>query len=299
MQIEDRISEFFGSANDTARGRPFLFLVDENVTTLRAKLDTILQSLTHAELTKQLPHCSADQIDHFARYFELTRQYLLVRLYEPATYLGDLHTEDGTDHGQHAYRATALRNCLIAANAFFETVTNVPANGALFQALAAPGQTGSVMVICSRLLVVDAPGWDSAAARRILDFSGALTKVIGRLKAAEERRKINVEHFVRETRVLGVTQEEMDEPGRYAGTSQKTSYIRSWYESRLQQIEEAAATGARAALSPSEPMYIEEALMGRPWHRLAGSAGPRWFVGLLEGPAWNFDDVPMNNGNNP
>ncbi|KAJ6789416.1 hypothetical protein PWT90_03646 [Aphanocladium album] len=296
MQIEDRISEFFGSANDTARGRPFLFLVDENVTTLRTELDTILESLTYAELTKRLPHCSPDQIDHFARYFELTRQYLLVRLYEPATYLGDL-PEHGSDPSQHTYRATALRNCLMAANAFFETVTSVPPTSARFQALAAPGQTGFVMVICSRLLVVDAPDWDAAAARRILDFSGALAKIVGRLRVAEQRRKVNVEHFVRETRVNGITQEELDEPGRYAGTSQKTSYIKAWYENRLRQLDETPDGAARAAPSPSEPMYIEETLLGRPWHRLAGNAGPRWFVGLLEGSAWNFDDVQMNNAN--
>ncbi|KAJ3493399.1 hypothetical protein NLG97_g4755 [Lecanicillium saksenae] len=165
MQIEDRISEFFGSANDTARGRPFLFLVDENVTTLRSELDTILESLTYPGLMRRLPHCSPDQIDHFARYFELTRQYLLVRLYEPATYLGEL-PEHGSDPSQHTYRATALRNCLMAANAFFETVTSVPPTSARFQALAAPGQTGFVMVICSRLLVVDAPDWDAAATAR-------------------------------------------------------------------------------------------------------------------------------------
>ncbi|OAQ97106.1 hypothetical protein LLEC1_04369, partial [Akanthomyces lecanii] len=276
MQIEDRISEFFGSANDSARGRPYLFLVDENVTTLRADLDTILEFLTYAELTKRLPHCSPDQIDHFARYFDLTRQYLLVRLYEPATYLGDLPETGAADPaGQRQYRATALRNCLMAANAFFETVTNVPATSARFQALAAPGQTGFVMVICSRLLVVDVPDWDAAAARRMLDFSGYLTKIVGRLQVAEQRRKVNVEHFVRETRVLGVTQEEMDEPGRYAGTSQKTSFIKAWYENRLRQIDEALATGARAAPSPSEPMYINETLLERPWHHIAGSAGPR------------------------
>ncbi len=303
MQIEDRISEFFGSANDTARGRPFLFLVDENVTTLRAELDTILESLSYAALAESLPHCSPDQIDHFARYFDLTRQYLLVRLYEPATYLGDL--PEGDPGGpQHHYRATALRNCLVAANAFFETVTNVPATSARFQALAAPGQTGFVMVICSRLLVVDAPDWDAAAARRRLDFSGFLAKIVGRLQVAEQRRRVNVEHFVRETRVLGVTQEELDEPGRYAGTSHKTSFIKAWYENRLQQMDEAAAAAATAGGGqvaapplPAEPMYIEETLLGRPWHRLAGNAGPRWFVGLLEGSAWNFDDVPMDNTN--
>lgn len=303
MQIEDRISEFFGSANDTARGRPFLFLVDENVMTLRSELDTILESLTYAELTKQLPHCSPDQIDHFARYFELTRQYLLVRLYEPATYLGDLpESSGGADPSQPhhtSYRATALRNCLAAATAFFETVTSVPATSARFQALAAPGQTGFVMVICSRLLVVDAPDWDAAAARRALDFSGMLSKIVGRLTVAEARRKVNVEHFVRETLVHGVTQEELDEPGRYAGTSQKTAYIKAWYENRLRQLDGAAsAAGSHAAAPlPSEPMYIEETLLGRPWHRLAGNAGPRWFVGLLEGSAWNFDDVQMNNSN--
>ncbi|TQV93923.1 hypothetical protein V2A60_003920 [Cordyceps javanica] len=297
MQIEDRISEFFGSANDTARGRPFLFLVDENVTTLRAELDSILESLNYTELTKRMPHCSPDQIDHFARYFELTRQYLLVRLYEPATYLGDLPETGAADQaGHHRYRATALHNCLLAAKAFFETVTNVPATSARFQALAAPGQTGFVMVICSRLLVVDAPDWDAAAARRLLDFSGFLSKIIGRLQVAEERRRVNVEHFVRETRVLGVTQEEMNEPGRYAGTSQKTSYIKGWYENRLRQMDEAAVTGAPAAApEPSEPMYVEETLLGRPWYRLSRNAGPRWFVGLLEGSAWNFDDVQMNN----
>ncbi|KAM0668425.1 hypothetical protein ACQRIU_001987 [Beauveria bassiana] len=299
MQIEDRISEFFGSANDTARGRPLLFLVDENVTTLRAELDSILESLTYTELAKRLPHCSPDQIDHFARYFDLTRQYLLVRLYEPATYLGDLPENSVEPGGRHQYRATALQNCLVAANAFFETVTNVPATSARFQALAAPGQTGFVMVICSRLLVVDAPDWDAAAARRILDFSEFLAKIIGRLQVAEERRKVNVEHFVRETRVLGVTQEEMDEPGRYAGTSQKTAYIKAWYENRLRQMDEAAAAGGHAAAPlSSEPMYIEERLLGRPWYRLAGSAGPRWFVGLLEGSAWNFDDVQMSNQTN-
>ena len=101
---------------------------------------------------------------------------------------------------------------------------------------------------------------------------------------AEERRKINVEHFVRETRVLGVTQEEMDEPGRYAGSSQKTSYIQLWYEDRLRQLAEIKVTGrAHAAPSPPEPMYIDEMLLGRPWHRLTGNAGSRWFAGPLDG----------------
>ncbi|KAJ2971011.1 hypothetical protein NQ176_g7902 [Zarea fungicola] len=152
------------------------------------------------------------------------------------------------------------------------------------------------MVISSRLLVVDAPDWDAAAARRTLDFSGALAQIIGRLRVAEERRKVNVEHFVRETRLQGVTQEEMDEPGRYAGTSAKTEYIKTWYENRLRQMEEARITGvATNAQSPSAPLYIEETLMGRPWYRLAGSAGPRFFVGLLDGPGWNFNDMPMGN----
>ncbi len=293
-QIDDRISEVFGAANDTARGQPFLFLVDENVTTLRSELDALLEAVTLQELRKQLPQFSSEVIDHLERSFKLQYYYLLVRLYEPATYLADMPS-DST--GPSPYRTTALHSCLMAAKSFFDALFEFHGYNNRFQVLSSGGQCGFVMTICTRLLITDAPDWDAAAARRILDFSDMLSRILTRLEDSETRRKEDVKQFVRENGFTA-TAEELDAPGRFVSTAMKTRCIKGWYESRLQEVEGTAPSSSSEAemeLLPPRPFFFGRTPVDRQLLALGGNDSPRWFVGLLENSAWNFDDVEMQN----
>jgi hypothetical protein len=290
-QVDDRISEVFGAANDSARGQPFLFLVDENVTSLRSELDAMLEAVTYQELQKQLPQFSRDQLKHLERSFRLQYHYLLVRLYEPATYLADMPS-DST--GPSPYRTTALHKCLMAAKTFFEILFEFPGYYTRFQVLSSGGQCGFVMTICTRLLIIDAPDWDAAAARHILDFSEKLAQIITRLENTEQLRKQAVKQFVNENSIAA-TEQELSEPGRYMSTAVKTRCIKSWYEGRLQEVEGTFSSEAETVVMPPPPFSFGRTPIDRQLMALSGNDSPRWFVGLLENSAWNFDDVEMQN----
>lgn len=291
-QIDDRISEVFGAANDTARGQPFLFLVDENVTTLRADLDGLLEAVTHHELRKKLPHLDNEVIEDLERFFRQRYYYLLVRLYEPATYLADMPS-DST--GPSPYRTTALHNCLMAAKSFFDAIFETNNYNTRFHILSSGGQCGFVMTICTRLLITDAPDWDATAARRVLNFTDTLSRILGRLEDSERRRKAEVEQFVRENGFTA-TAEELAAPGRFMSTAIKTRCIKGWYESRLEEVEKMTASPSSEQgmeILPGRPIFFGRTPVDRQLLALSGNDSPRWFVGLLENSAWNFDDVEM------
>lgn len=290
-QVDDRISEVFGAANDSARGRPFLFLVDENVTTLRSELDTMLDAVTYQQLQKRLPQFNHEQLKQLERSFKLQYHYLLVRLYEPATYLADMPS-DST--GPSPYRTTALQKCLMAAKSFFEVLFEFPGYYTRFQVLSSGGQCGFVMTICTRLLIIDAPDWDAAAARSVLNFSETLAQIITRLENTEQLRRQAVKQFVNENGIPA-TEQELSEPGRFVSTAAKTRCIKGWYEGRLQEVEGTSFNEAETDMMPPPPFFFGRTPMDRQLMALSGNDSPRWFVGLLENSAWNFDDVEMQN----
>lgn len=307
-QMGERISEAFGAANDCERGKPYLFLLEDQTTAFRAELDTVVDSLAQ-ELGRArgtYAHGVAGRdFDSWEKAAVLHYNYLLVRLYEPATHLREVPADnDGDGSSTATYRASCLASCLAAAKAYFDALFTLPAAHYLHQSVAGTEQVTFVMVISTRLLLLRAaPGWDRFRAREALDFVAVLDHLLKRVEGAEAERRREMEAFVREMGVSGVTEEEASAEGRLVDTARKMRWIRGWFDKRVKgdDDERAAAVAAGEAL-PGEAEEVEEIVVdrGETLERVVEQAkfiamggGSYWFGGLLPNSAWNFDDVDM------
>ncbi|KAJ6443369.1 fungal transcriptional regulatory protein [Purpureocillium lavendulum] len=296
-QMGERISEAFGAANDSERGKPFLFLLEDQTTAFKAELDAVIDSLAQ-ELTRDRMSYAhgvgGRDFDSWEKAAALHYNYLLVRLYEPATRLPELPADDGQGYLTATYRAQCLDSCLGAAKAYFDTLFTLPAAHYVHQSVANTEQVTFVMVIATRLLLLRSPGWDLGRARSTLDFVAVLDHLLRRVEDAEAERRRDVEAFVREMGVRA-SEEEVAAEGPLVDTVKKVRWIRAWFEKRVQGEQSAAS-------APGDDDDVEEIVVNReePPERiveqarfLAMGGGSYWFGGLLPNTAWNFDDVNM------
>lgn len=279
FHLGDRISESFGAAIDDERGRPFLFLLDDHVSALRAELDLTMASLSYDKLLNKLPTFSSAKINQIHRSILMRYHFLLVRLYEPATYLRNTTDEAGNPT---SYRTSCLEECLTAAKTFYGMLATVPPPDFMYQSLAPLAQATFVMVITTRLLLMDdVPGWDVDVARQTLDFPLGMEQVAMRMYETEKWRKECVKAFIKEMGIK-TSQEELAVEGRYVDIATKTRWIGGWFKSRIESKEdyERDSMGLPSVMPPgfAMPGAIQ-------------AAGPTWFGGLLDSSVWNFDDV--------
>ncbi|UNI15690.1 hypothetical protein JDV02_002201 [Purpureocillium takamizusanense] len=321
MQMGEKISEAFGAANDCERGKPYLFLLEDQTTAFRAELDTVMDSLTQELAHERATHAHGideRHLDSWEKAAVLHYNYLLVRLYEPATHLQELGADDGDGEGSSmaAYRAWCLGSCLDAAKAYLDMLFTLHPAYYLYYGIANSEQVTFVMVISTRLLLLPAaPGWDRFRARESLDFVAVLDRLRECLEEADAERRQDVEAFTREMGV-DVSEEETAAEGRLMGTARKLRWARAWFEKKVKDGDDRtvgqrrggsdAAAGETVAgegeAGEEEEVQKEVVVVGRGeslekaderarYRAIEG--GSYWFGGLMPNSAWSFDDVDM------
>ncbi|KAK9438673.1 hypothetical protein VB005_06820 [Metarhizium brunneum] len=285
VQMGEKISEAFGAANDRERGKPYLFLLDDQSRGFREELDALMQSLDRQQLLDRAAYAHrvpAGEFDDWERFFTLHYNYLLVRLYEPATFLHEIPEEGGAPS---TYRAQCLRNCLFAAKAYFDVLFTLPPSQYVYQSITFTEQITFVLVITTRLLLLETSDWDVHFARVTVDFLSVVDRLVQRLDASEAERVRAVGRFVAEMGV-DATPPEVAAEGRVADIARKMRWIRTWFEKRADK------GGVGASQVPQE--WPVEELENRGARAFGmGANGPVWFTGLLSNSAWNFDDVEL------
>ena len=287
MQIGEKISEAFGAANDRERGKPYLFLLEDQSRGFREELDAMMESLDQQQMHDRatLSHqVKPEEFDHWERFFTLHYNYLLVRLYEPATFLHEIPEEGGAPS---AYRSQCLRNCLFAAKAYFEILFTLPPSQYLYQSITYTEQITFVLVIITRLLLLETKDWDVHFARMTINFLSVVDRLIQRLDASEAERIRAVGRFVAEMGV-DTTTSELAIEGRLAGIAKVMRWIRRWFEKR---VNGDVGPGTGELVRHPWPMEQLDTRGGRAFGM--GNNGPVWFTGLLSNSVWNFDDVEM------
>ncbi|KAK2593694.1 hypothetical protein QQS21_008602 [Conoideocrella luteorostrata] len=284
VQMGEKISEAFGAANDRERGKPYLFLLDDQSRGFREELDSLMEYLDRQQLQDRALYAHqvpSEEFDDWERFFTLHYNYLLVRLYEPATFLHEIPEEGGAPS---TYRSQCLRNCLFAAKAYFDILFTLPATQYHYQSITFTEQITFVLVITTRLLLLETKDWDVHFARMTMNFFSVVDRLVHRLEASEADRIRSVRRFVTE---MGVetTDAELTTEGRVSDISKKMRWIRIWFEKRVNKDE-------MPNQKPQE--WPVEELENRGARAFGmGTNGPVWFTGLLSNSAWNFDDVEM------
>lgn len=279
----EKISEAFGAANDRERGKPYLFLLDDQSKGFRDELDALMQSLDRQQIQDRSAYAhqvTPEEFDDWERFFTLHYNYLLVRLYEPATFLQGIPEEGG---GPSTYRAQCLRNCLFAAKAYFDILWTLPPSQYLYQSITFTEQITFVIVITTRLLLLETADWDVHFARMTVNFLSVVDRLIQRLDASEATRMREVSRFVTEMNI-DTTAAEMAVEGRLTDTAKKMRWIRGWFEKR--------ANGDESSDQLPHQWPVEE-LENRGARAFGVGSGPVWYTGLLSNSAWNFDDLEM------
>ncbi|RSM03639.1 hypothetical protein CEP52_007248 [Fusarium oligoseptatum] len=181
------------------------------------------------------------------------------------------HPDEGV--APFVYLLICLRNCLDAMRSFFDLLLSSPPEDILNRSIITTGQAAFVMVLAARLLLIDAAGWESEAARQALDLSVVLGKIQAHIEKAEAQHMKAMQEF---SALAGDTlsEEEMAEDGTLGELATKTRLLKEWFEIKLE--------GEHADKMPSlegNSMGIREG---------ETEAGMTRLGGLLNDIAWNF-----------
>src|SRR3569833_2687898 len=161
---------------------------------------------------------------------------VLVRLYEPATYLSSPPLSTCN------YRSQCLANALQAAKAYFETFLAQPAEELLFRPFVAYAALIALITSSSKLLLLRADGWDLTEARRTLDFSVVMAQLLDRMRQAG---------VLARQRAGG----DLDPESQSVLDKQvaKLSFVKGWFDIRVAgETTSAAPTAAEAAELPAD-----------------------------------------------
>lgn len=276
MQIEERLADAFGDQKSGDPSKAYLFLVEGNARSVRTELDAILESVKNEMLeidALRAPARSPDAMEYQHKRFKMHHSYILVKLYEPATQLQNL-ARNGVLPSHH--RSMYIRNCLVAAKTFFDTLFTLAPAEFLYESIVLMQYTMNVLAVTTRLLLMEAPDWDASLARLTVDFGGLADSLIDILEAAERLRRQDVDRF---TQDMGIptTAEEEQVAGPMYDVAKKLRWVKHCFEARVRgsSLAEWLAEDANGDFL-REVQADMKALGGRP----AGSA-PMWWGGLL------------------
>lgn len=284
IHIGERIAESFGAAVDNSRGRPFLFLLGDHVNAMRTELDALMSSLSEKNIQEHMPRLSPEEVRDFHITYALHYQYLLVRLYEPATYL-----KPSADEPSHppSYRVESLQNCLRAVREYYDIIQRLPELFLRCMPVTQIAQVTLVLVISTRLLLIDGgPNYDIKAVHKLLNFESTLDDLIYRLKLVENDRLRVLDEFARNTGMPATFEDDSGVASKFADTAKKTGWIKLWFREKMAEksAEQETTSTSSTPLDWSNTALDGLSVDGKP---------PVWFGGLLENNLWNFDDMDM------
>lgn len=271
------ISDHISSPNLSERNiEPYASLVEGANHTIRSDLARLRE-----EVTSTVDLCRSQRIN-----FECSYNYLVARMNEPATHLGDILASGGT---ASAHRALRLRSCLDAVIAYFETRLNGSVDEMLDQSLVFRQQASFVLVVATRLAVstAGAKDWDIERVRERLDLKVLLEKLILRMESAEAESKSRIVGFA-ERFGWAIQPGELEEKGVWGTMAQKMANVGTWFE-RVSNGQE--AQDERKGEVDELLLRMRGTLGGEQgWGR--EDEGPTW-VGLLPMGTlgWRYDDV--------
>ena len=272
-EISDRIS----SPNLSERNiEAYASLVEGANHTTRSDLDRVREEVTStAEL------CHSEKMN-----FECNYNYLVARLNEPATHLGDILASGGT---ASAHRALRLRSCLDAVIAYFETRLSGSTDDTLDQSLAFRQQASFVLVVATRLTVstAGAKDWDIERVRERLDLKVLLNKLILWMESVEAKSRSRIADFAERFR-LTMQQGELEEKGAWGTMAEKMMNVETW----LERISDGGEVEGERKGEVDELLVRMGGTLGGEQGGEREDKGPTW-VGLLPigSLGWKYDDV--------
>ncbi|KAL7944672.1 hypothetical protein V8C42DRAFT_325536 [Trichoderma barbatum] len=281
MQLSDKISDaFHANTNHTGR-ESYLTLVEETAQRLRPELDSIVESLGFDQQQFRWP--SIGNVGSHERSFKLAYNYLTVRLYEPATRFQQI-AKGMEDASLDTWRL-CLTNCLSTTKAYFENLlAECPDGWYPYQSAIATKPIIFVTIVAARLLLIDVPGWNVKLAYPEFDLAFIIDRFVSQLEDAEETLNQDNEKFAHN---IGIKMKpgEVVKSERLTELVRKSKSIKQWYEARRCGV----VTYERFGDSTRGPAIIGEGEDSAA--QLWWSRQPRWFSGLYENSAWNFDDI--------
>lgn len=145
-------------------------------------------------------------------------------MYEPA-----INLTDPPPNQASFYRPQCLHYCLQAAKSYFTTLLSLPLEGWIYRPFVSSAELLAVIVTVSRLLLLEADGWDLSIARQTLDFPGILQSLVEQFHLATAMQQ---ERNGRGTPVLDETGQPMDKDP-FLKCADKVDFIKHWYLSRI------------------------------------------------------------------
>jgi hypothetical protein len=214
--------------------------------------------------------------------FNLDYNYLLIRLYDPSTQIQKqlAPTHGGITPGLQ--RSLYMRSCLYAAKAFFDTTLSMTPAELLYESIVVMERTTYVLVVVTRLLLMDAPDWDVAFARLTIDFNSLTESLIGMLEAVEDLRRRNVDSFAQEMDIA-VTSDDVEVTGHMYEMSRKLRWVKEWFDARVRGNTSAEWFAGDAGKGWLHKMQAEVNRAGG----IPSASGPAWWGGLFSD--MNFD----------
>ncbi|KAK4065150.1 uncharacterized protein Triagg1_8589 [Trichoderma aggressivum f. europaeum] len=281
MQLSDKISEAFHTNTRHDGTEAYLTLVKETAQRLRPELNNIIESLGFDQQQFRWP--SIGNVGSHEKSFRLAYNYLLARLYEPVTRFEPAarEVEDAPLELWHL----CLTNCMSATKAYFENLLVTRPDGWYsYQSTIATKPIIFVMTLAARLHLIKVPGWNAKLAHLEFDLSSMVDRFVSHLEEAEEALKQDMEKFANSMKA-NLEPAEMMNSKRLAQLAKKAKSVKAWYEAERNRVvtNEPFDDGARGPAIITE----DEKLGSEVWW----PHYPRWFNGLYENSAWNFDDV--------
>ncbi len=163
-----------------------------------------------------------------------------------------------------------LLYCLQAGKSYFSTLLSLPTEGWLYRPFVSSAELLSVVITMSRLLLLDAEGWDLNLARQTLDLAAVSQSLIEQFQVASA---LLYERLGRQAPDGSGELVEEDMFLKYAG---KMDFIRNWFIARI---------AGEASMAPSE---LEQGLLPEDWSLLANGDNQLW-LGLLPQGNWHLN----------
>ncbi|PNP59415.1 hypothetical protein THARTR1_00905 [Trichoderma harzianum] len=281
MQLSDKISESFHTSTRHDGTEAHITLAEETARQLRPELDSIIESLGFDQQQYRWP--SIGDAGSHEKSFRLAHHYLLARLYEPVTRFEPAATE--VEDAPLELWHLCLTNCMSATKAYFENLLATRPDGWYpYQSTIATKPIIFVIILAARLHLIKIPGWNAKMACPEFDLSSTIDRFASHLEEAEEALKQDVAKFAHSIK-LNLKPEETMKSKRLAELAKRAESVKVWYEAERSGVvtNEHFGDGARGPAIMAED---ERSAGGFWWPRQ-----PRWFNGLYENSAWNFDDI--------
>lgn len=215
QQIVEQISERLPVPAEVESPKAFTISMSNEMQSIRNQLNQLFANM-------------AREHRQFVLFWAM-HNYVLVRLYLPASYLSP-----PSDKVAAEYQLQCMLYCLQAARSFFSTILSIGPEGFLFRSFASFAEILFVLVGASRLLLVEIEGWDLDEARRIFDFPSTLESLVSTFKVVINLRNQRAVEAAATFGVSLVPDNSGDEKDdRWFKYATKLEWIKNWFEAQL------------------------------------------------------------------